>query len=165
MALTDNPMSLVILENTIISANIETDALASGNLDLKVGDYYNQTELGDDIEFLNLYGYYPEYINPGSISNNTTGLNIRGIFVQDLWYELGVGGDNYTGADVQFIGNYSGHTVTIYNSLTNAVIFPTTTLNYYTSLGWSYAESTTAAMIDLFMTSAGKTLSLKIVIK
>lgn len=165
MALTDNPMTLVINNDVTISATLEVDALASGNLNLKVGEYYNSNELSDDIENINLYGYHADYGMGGSITNNTTGLSFRTLLVEDVWYEFGVGGDDYTYAYVSIYGNYSGHKLTIYDATTNAILFPETPMSYYTSTNYSYAMSETATLINVLMNNIGKTIALKVVVK
>lgn len=165
MALTDNPMSLVITGDITVSATLEADALASGNLNLKIGEYYSTMEDNSDIENVSLYGYHANYGMGGSITNNTTELSFRALFVQDVWYDFGVGGNDYTEAYISIYGNYSGHKVTIYDTTTNAILFPETTLSYYTGSDYSYAVSETAKLIDLLMDNIGETIALKVVVK
>lgn len=163
--MTTNPISLVITENCTISATLEVTSIANGTLNLKIGEYYMTNELGDDIEYISLYGYHTSYGMGGSITNNTTGLTFRTLLVEDVSYELGDGGDPYTYANVSIIGDYSGHKIIIYDATSNAVLFPETSLSYYSKLSYSYATVYAGDLINLLMNNIGKTISLKIVIK
>ena len=165
MTLTDNPISLVITENCTISATLEATSIANGTLNLKIGEYYMSNEMPDDIEYISLYGYSFAYGMGGSITNNTTGLNFQMLLVQDVSYEFGYGGSNYTEAFIRISGNYRGHKLTIYDANTDAILFPETTMNYYSNGNFSNAISETGALIDLLMNNIGKTISLKIVIR
>lgn len=163
--MTTNPISLVITENCTISATLEVTSIANGTLNLKIGEYYMTNELGDDIQYISLYGYHTSYGMGGSITNNTTGLTFRTLLVEDVSYELGEGGDPYTYANVSIIGDYSGHKIIIYDATSNAVLFPETSLSYYSKLSYSYATVYVGDLINLLMNNIGKTISLKIVIK
>ena len=160
-----NPLSLTITEDCTISATLEVTSIANGTLNLKIGEYYMTNELGDDIEYISLYGYSTNYGMGGSITNNTTGLTFRTLLVEDVSYELGDGGDPYTNANVSIIGNYSGHKIIIYDTTSNAVLFPETSLSYYSNGSYSYATVYAGDLINLLMNNIGKTISLKIVIK
>lgn len=160
-----NPLSLTITENCTISATLEVTSIANGTLNLKIGEYYKTNELGDDIEYISLYGYHTSYGMGGSITNNTTGLTFRTLLVADVSYELGAGGDPYTDANVSIIGDYSGHKIIIYDATSNAVLFPETSLSYYPNESYSDATVYTGDLINLLMNNIGKTISLKIVIK
>lgn len=165
MALTDNPMSLVITSDVTVSATLEVTSIANGTLNLKIGEYYITNELSDDIEYISLYGYHTSYGMRGSITNNTTGLTFRTLLVEDVSYELGNGGDPHTQANVSVIGDYSNHKIIIYDTASNAVLFPETSLSYYSKGSYSYATVYTGDLINLLMNNIGKTISLKIVIK
>lgn len=165
MALTDNPMTLTITGDVTVSATLEVDALASGNLNLKVGEYYQSFEDVNDIENVSLYGYHADYGMGGNITNNTTGLSFRTLLVEDIWYEYGYGGTDNTYAHISIYGNYSGHKLTIYDATTNAILFPETPMSYYTSVNYSYALSETATLINVLMNNIGKTIALKVVVK
>ena len=160
-----NPISLTITEDCTISATLEVTSIANGTLNLKIGEYYMTNELSDDIEYISLYGYSTSYGMGGSITNNTTGLTFINLLVEDVSYELGAGGDPYTSANVSIIGNYSGHKIIIYNTTSNAVLFPETSLSYSSEGFCSYATAYTGDLINLVMNNIGKTISLKIVIK
>lgn len=165
MTLTDNPMTLNITGDITVSATLKVDALASGTLNLKIGEYYLSNEMPDDIENISLYGYSFAYSMGGSITNNTTGVDFQTLIVQDVWYEFGYGGSDYTEASIGISGNYSGHKLTIYDANTDAILFPETTMNYYSNGNFSVAISDTGALIDLLRNNIGKTISLKIVIR
>lgn len=160
-----NPLSLTITEDCTISATFEVTSIANGTLNLKIGEYYMTNELGDDIEYISLYGYHTSYGMGGSITNNTTGLTFRTLLVEDVSYELSDGGDPYSCANVSIIGDYSGHKIIIYDTTSNAVLFPETSLSYYSNGSYSYATVYTGDLINLLMNNIGKTISLKIVIK
>lgn len=160
-----NPLSLTITEDCTISATFEVTSIANGTLDLKIGEYYMTNELWDDIEYTSLYGYHTSYGMGGSITNNTTGLTFITLLVGDVSYELGDGGDPYSYANVRIIGDYSGHKIIIYDTTSNAVLFPETSLSYYSKESFSYAIVYTGDLINLLMNNIGKTISLKIVIK
>ena len=160
-----NPLSLTITEDCTISATFEVTSIANGTLNLKIGDYYLTSELWDDIEYTSLYGYHTSYGMGGSITNNTTGLTFRTLLVGDVSYEVGEGGDPYSYANVSIIGDYSGHKIIIYDTTSNAVLFPETSLSYYSNGSYSYATVYTGDLINLIMNNIGKTISLKIVIK
>lgn len=159
-----NPISLTITEDCTISATLEVTSIANGTLNLKIGDYYMTHELGEEIEYISLYGYSTSYGMGGSITNNTTGLTFRTLLVADISSELGEG-DPCTYANVSIIGNYSGHKIIIYNTTSNAVLFPETSLIYSSHGSYSYATVYTGDLINLLMNNVGKTISLKIVIK
>lgn len=142
-----------------------TDSLVSGNIAVKVEDYYTSNEMPDDIQFINLYGFSKSFNGFGSITSNTTGLLFYDFTAEDTYYELGVEGDDYRVATIIIYGNYGGHTITVYNTSNNSVVFPKTKLTYFTQpYSGSTATSGTAPMIDLLMNSVGKTLNFKIVI-
>lgn len=165
MTLTDNPMTLNITGDITVGATLEVDALASGTLNLKIGAYSMSNEMPDDIENISLYGYSFAYSMGGSITNNTTGVDFQMLMVQDVSYEFGYGGSDYTEAFIRISGNYRGHKLTIYDANTDAILFPETTMNYYSNGNFSNAISETGALIDLLMNNIGKTISLKIVIR
>lgn len=160
-----NPLSLTITEDCTISATLEVTSIANGTLNLKIGEYHMTNELSEDLEYISLYGYSTNFGMGGSITNNTTGLTFRTLLVEDVYYELDAGGDPYTYANVSIIGNYSGHKIIIYDTTSNAVLFPETSLSYYSNGSYSYATVDTDDFIDLLMNNIGKTISLKIVIK
>ncbi len=160
--MTTNPISLAITENCTISTTLE---VTSRTLNLKIGEYYMINELGSDLEYISLYGYHTSYGMGGSITNNTTGLTFRTLLVADVSYELGDGGDPYTYANVSIIGDYSGHKIIIYDTTSNAVLFPETSLSYYSEGSYSYATVYAGDLINLLMNNIGKTISLEIVIK
>lgn len=160
-----NPLSLTITEDCTISATLEVTSIANGTLNLKIGEYYMTTELSDDLEYISLYGYHTSYGMGGNITNNTTGLTFRTLLVEDVSYELGDGGDPYTCANVSIRGDYRGHKIIIYDTTSNAVLFPETSLSYYSKGSYSYATVYTGDLINLLMNNIGKTISLKIVIK
>ena len=147
--MTTNPLSLTITEDCTISAMLEVTSIANGTLNLKIGNYYMTNELGDDIEYISLYGYSTNYGMGGSITNNTTGLTFRTLLVEDVSYELGDGGDPYSYANVSIIGDYSGHKIIIYDTTSNAVLFPETSLSYYSNGSYSYATVYTGDLINL----------------
>lgn len=119
------------------------DSLVSGNIAVKVGDYSTSNEMPDDIEVINLYGFSKNFSGFGSITSNTT----------------------YQVATINIYGNYGGHTITVYDTSNNSVVFPKTILTYFTyPYSGSMATSETAPIIDLLMNSVGKTLNFKIVI-
>lgn len=141
------------------------DSLVSGNIAVKVGDYSTSNEMPDDIEVINLYGFSKKFNGFGSITSNTTGLSFYNFVAEDIYYEFGVGGTNYQAATINIYGNYGGHTITVYDTSNNSVVFPKTILTYFTyPYSGSMATSETAPIIDLLMNSVGKTLNFKIVI-
>lgn len=160
-----NPISLTITEDCTISATLEVTSIANGTLNLKIGEFYMTNELGDNIENISLYGYSTIDGIGGSITNNTTGLTFRTLLITDVSYELSNGYDPYTYANVSIIGNYSGHKIIIYDTTSNAVLFPETSLSYSSNGSYSYATVYTGDLINLLMNNIGKTISLKIVIK
>lgn len=140
------------------------DSLVSGNIAVKVGDYFTSNEMPDDIEFINLYGFSKNFNGFGSITSNTTGLSFYNFLAQDIYYELGVAGTNYEAATISIYGNYEGHTITVYDTSNNSVVFPKTILIRFTyPYSVSSATSDTAPIIDLLMNNVGKTLNFKIV--
>lgn len=163
--MTTNPISLVITESCTISATLEVTSIANGTLNLKIGDYYMTNVMSDDMEYISLYGYHTSYGMGGSITNNTTGLTFRTLLVKDVDYDLGEICAPYTEANVSIIGDYSGHKIIIYDATSNAVLFPETSLSYYSKLSYSYATVDDGDLINLLMNNIGKTISLKIVIK
>lgn len=141
------------------------DSLVSGNIAVKVGDYSTSNEMPDDIEVINLYGFSKDFSGFGSITSNTTGLSFYDFVAQDIYYEFGVAGTDYQVATINIYGNYGGHTITVYDTSNNSVVFPKTILTYFTyPYSGSMATSETAPIIDLLMNSVGKTLNFKIVI-
>lgn len=141
------------------------DSLVSGNIAVKVEDYFTSNEMPDDIEFINLYGFSKSFSGFGSITSNTTGLSFRDFVVDNIYYEFGVGGTDYQVATINIYGNYEGHTITAYDTSNNSVVFPKTILKYFAyPYLMSSATISTAPMIDLLMNSVGKTLNFKIVI-
>lgn len=141
------------------------DSLVSGNIAVKVGDYSNSIEMPDDIQFINLYGFSKNFSGLGSITSNTTGLSFHNFVAEDIYYEFGAAGTNYQMATINIYGNYEGHTITVYDTSNNSVVFPKTILTYFTyPYSGSMATSETAPIIDLLMNSVGKTLNFKIVI-
>lgn len=140
------------------------DSLVSGNITIKVEDHFLSNEMPDDIEFINLYGFSKNW-GFGSITSNTTGLSFYNFVAEDIYYEFGVAGTNYQAATINIYGNYGGHTITIYDTSNNSVVFPKTILTYFTSpYSGSMATRDTAPIIDLLMNSVDKTLNFKIVI-
>lgn len=141
------------------------DSLVSGNIAVKVGDYFTSNEMPDDIEFIDLYGFSKNFGGFGSITSNTTGLSFHNFVAEDVYYELGAGGNNYQVVTINIHGNYGGHTITVYDTSNNSVVFPKMILTYFTHpYSGSMATSETAPLIDLLMNSVGKTLNFKIVI-
>lgn len=138
------------------------DSLVSGNIAVKVGDYYTSNEMPDDIEFINLYGFSKNF---GDLTSNTTGLSFYNFVAEDIHYEFGIAFTDYQIATINIYGNYGGHTITVYDTSNNSVVFPKTILTYFTyPYSGSMATSETAPIIDLLMNSVGKTLNFKIVI-
>lgn len=141
------------------------DSLISGNLAVKVGSYFTSNEMPDDIEFINLYGFSKSFSGFGSITSNTTGLSFYNFVVNDVYYEFGVANTDYQVATINIYGNYGGHTITVYDTSNNSVVFPKTILTYFTyPYSGSLATSRTAPIINLLINSVGKTLNFKIVI-
>lgn len=141
------------------------DSLVSGNIAVKVEDYYTSNEMPDDIEIIHLHGFSKAFSGFGSITSNTTGLSFYSFVAQDIYYEFGIAGTDYQVATIIIYGNYGGHTITVYDTSNNSVVFPKTILTYFTyPYSGSLATSETAPIIDLLMNSAGKTLNFKIVI-
>lgn len=141
------------------------DSLVSGNIAVKVEDYYTSNEMPDDIEVIHLYGFSKNFSGFGSITSNTTGLSFYNFVAEDIYYEFGVAGTDYQVATINIYGNYGGHTITVYDTSNNSVVFPKTILTYFTyPYSGSMATSETAPIINLLMNSVDKTLNFKIVI-
>lgn len=141
------------------------DSLVSGNIAVKVGEYHTTNEMPDDIELINLYGFSKDFRRFGSITSNTTGLSFHDFLAEDICYELGNGGTNYQTFTINIYGNYDGHTITVYDTSNNSVVFPKTILTYFTyPYSGSRATSDTAPIIDLLIDNVGKTFNFKIVI-
>lgn len=143
-----------------------TDSLVSGNIAVKVEYYSTTNEMPDDIEIINLYGFSKNFSGLGSITSNTTGLSFYNFVAEDIYYETGNAGyDPYQIFTINIYGNYGGHTITVYDTSNNSVVFPKTILTYFTyPYSGSMATSETAPIIDLLMNNVGKTLNFKIVI-
>lgn len=140
------------------------DSLVSGNIAVKVGNYFTSNELPDDIEVVSLYGFSKNFRGFGSITSNTTGLSFHNFVAEDIYYEFDSEG-SYQAANIHIYGNYEGHTITVYDTSNNSVVFPKTILTYFTyPYSASMATSETAPIIDLLTDSVGKTLNFKIVI-
>ena len=141
------------------------DSLVSGNIAVKVGNYSAINEMIDDFEHINLYGFSKKFNGVGSITSNTTGLSFYNFVADYVYYELGTEFSDYKSATINIYGNYGGHTITVYDTSNNSVVFPKTILEYFTyPYSGSMATSETAPIIDLLMNSVGKTLNFKIVI-
>lgn len=141
------------------------DSLVSGNIAVKVENYFTSNEEPDDIQFITLYGFSKTFSGFGSITSNTTGLSFHSFVVKDVYYEFGAAGTDYQEATIDIYGNYGGHTITVYDTSNNSVVFPKMILTYFTSpYSSSIATSKTAPIIDLLMNSVDKTLNFKIVI-
>lgn len=141
------------------------DSLVSGNIAVKVENYFTSNEMPDDIEIINLYGFSKNFNGFGSITSNTTGLSFYNFVAEDVRYEFDNAGTSYQVVTINIYGNYGGHTITVYDTSNNSVVFPKMILTYFTyPYSGSMATSETAPIIDLLMNSVGKTLNFKIVI-
>lgn len=141
------------------------DSLVSGNIAVKVEKYSTNNDKPDDIELIDLYGFSKDFSGFGSITSNTTGLSFHDFIAENIYYEFGVAGTDEEEAIISIYGNYGGHTITVYDTSNNSVVFPKTILTYFAHpYSESMATSDTAPIINLLMNSVGKTLNFKIVI-
>ena len=141
------------------------DSLVSGNIAVKVGIYSTSNVIPEDMEYMDLYGFSKNFNGFGSITSNTTGLSFYNFVAKNIYYEFGITDTDYQVAIINIYGNYGGHTITVYDTSNNSVVFPKTILTSFTyPYSGSMATNETAPIIDLLMNSVGKTLNFKIVI-